>query len=109
MKRVLAILARFPGEIKRVDRDTMPAQSRSGIKWHEPERLGSGGSDHLPHIYPHGSENHLELIDESDVNAPKDVLHELRGLGHSAGSHWHNRFNGRGVKRHGLLQAGWCV
>ena len=59
---ILAVLSRFPGQIKRIDRNAMPSQPRSRIKRHKPERLGPGRVDYLPNINPHRVVDHLELV-----------------------------------------------
>ena len=79
--RVQAVFARLPGEIERVDRDAVPAEPRPRIEGHEAERLGLGRLDHLPDVDAHGRVDHLELVDEGDVDGPKNVLGDLDRLG----------------------------
>src|SRR5205823_3371412 len=74
-------LTRFPGEVKRIDWNTMPTKSRPWIEGHEAEGLGLGGLDDLPDIDSHRVEYHLELIDERDVDRTKYILGDLGGLG----------------------------
>jgi len=63
----VSIFTRLPCQIKGINRDAMPAETRTGIKRHETKRLRFGRIDHLPHVNSHGVVNHLEFIDERNV------------------------------------------
>ena len=58
-----------------------PPYPGPGIEGHVAERLGRGGLDDLPDIDAHAFEDHLELVDQGDVDRAEDVLQELGGLG----------------------------
>src|SRR5208283_3420146 len=73
-------LLRLPGKIKRIDRNTVSAQTRPGIKCMEAERLGGGGVDDLPDVEVHAQAEHLKFVDQRDVNAAIDVLQQLGHL-----------------------------
>ena len=79
--RVLTVLARLPRQIKRVDRDAVPAQSWAGVERHETERLGLGRFDDFPDVDAHRGINHLQLVHQRDVDAPENVFQQLGGLG----------------------------
>src|SRR5262249_61058070 len=66
--RTDAKLARFPRQVERIDGDAMPSESGTGIERHVTEWLGLGCLDDLPDVYIHGAVDHLELVDEGDVD-----------------------------------------
>ena len=53
----------LPGKIKRIDRNTMAAQARTGIERHEAEGLGGGRLDHLPDVNAHAVAHQRHLVD----------------------------------------------
>src|SRR5208283_2228841 len=63
------------------------AQSRDNgihdVERHEAEGLGGGGIDHFPDVHAHAQAEHLELVDEGDVDAAKDIFQEF---GHFRGA-----------------------
>ena len=73
--------ARLPGEVKRIDRDAMPAEARAWVKWHEAEGLRLGGVDHLPDVDVHDVVDQLQLIHERNVDCSKDIFGQLHRLG----------------------------
>src|SRR5437667_9635495 len=81
---VLPELTRFTREIKRIDRNAMPAKPGAGIKRHESERFCLGSVNDLPNIDSHRVVHDLQLINERDVHAAKDVLEQLGRLGRAA-------------------------
>ena len=70
-------LPRLPGEVERVDGDAVAAKPGTGPEGHVAEGLGAGGLDHVPDVDAHGIEDHLEFVDEGDVDGAEDVLGEL--------------------------------
>src|SRR5438270_1869991 len=72
--RVKVELLRFPGEIKRIDRDAMSAKSRAGIKRMEPKRLCRSRLDDFPNIDAHAQTKLLQLVDHRYVHTTVDVL-----------------------------------
>src|SRR5205807_2642250 len=44
---LIAVEPHLPGKIAGIDRNAVPADSRPGIEWEAPERLGGGGLDNL--------------------------------------------------------------
>ena len=58
-----------------------PPKAGTRVEAHEAEGLGLGGVEDVPDVDVHLLEDHLELVDEGDVDAPEDVLDELAGLG----------------------------
>src|SRR5206468_11679567 len=89
--RVLSVLAGFPSEVKRIDRDAMSTQARPWIKRHEPEWLGFRRVDDLPHIDAHGVVHHFEFVHERDVYRAKNIFQKLRRLGGAARRDGHER------------------
>ena len=57
----------------------MAAQPRPGVEGLEAEGFRLGRRDDLPDVDVHAVEGHLELVHESDVDRPVDVLEELAG------------------------------
>ena len=89
-----ALFAGKPREIKGIDRDAVSAQSGTGIKRLEAERLGLGRVDHLPDVDSHAVVEHLQLVDQRDVHGPVGVLEDFARLGDfEAGNrnHLHDR------------------
>src|SRR5438874_8880185 len=78
--RVLTILARFPGEIKRIDRNAMPAQSWAGIKRHETKRFCFRRFDYFPDVNAHRGIDHLQFVYQRDIYAAKNVFEQFRRL-----------------------------
>ncbi len=93
-----AVFPRLPGEVERVDRDAVPAQTGAGIEWHEAEGLGGRRVDHLPDIDAHGVVDQLQLVDESDVDGAEDVLGDLHGLGRLRVGHTHDPVHHAGIE-----------
>src|ERR1700674_1242408 len=71
----------FPGEVKRIDRNAVAAQSRSGVEGRVPKRLAAGCIDHFPDIDVHAIRKKLELVDKRDIDRTIDVLEELDQFG----------------------------
>ena len=59
-----------------------PPRPGPGIERLEAERLGLGRLDHLPDVDPHPVVEHLQLVDQGDVDGAVGVLEDLAGLGH---------------------------
>ncbi len=77
----------------------MPAEPRPGVERHEAERLGACRLDHLPDVDAHGVEDHLELVDQGDVDGAEDVLGELDRLGHRRCADRHDAVHELAVER----------
>jgi hypothetical protein len=72
---------RFPGKIKRIDRNAVPAQPGTGIKGLKPKRLGGSRVNHFPDIESHAQRQQLEFVDQRDIDAPVDIFQELGHFG----------------------------
>ena len=70
----------------------MAAQPRPGIKGHEAERLRSRRVDHFPDIDAHAHGQHLQLVDQRDVHAAKNIFQQL---GHFRGARRTDRHHPR--------------
>ena len=77
------VFAGFPGKIIRIDGNAVAAQTRTGIKRHEAERLGGGGVDDFPDVDVHARSQKFEFVDEGDVDAAKNIFEQL---GHFRGA-----------------------
>src|SRR5262249_47556779 len=71
--RALSSTARLRGQVKWIDRNTMPAKPRTQIKRRELERLHLCCFDYFPDINTHRAVNELQLIDQCDIKTTKDV------------------------------------
>ena len=60
----------------------MPTDSRPGVEWEEPERLGGGRLDHLAGVDTKAAAHERELVRQGDVDVPEDVFVQLGQLGH---------------------------
>src|SRR5260370_1256968 len=84
------VRACFRGQIERVDRNAMSPPAGPWIKAHETERLGRRGIEDLPDVDVQTLVDHLQLVDECDVDAPEDVLEQLGGLSGARTGDWDN-------------------
>src|SRR5262249_2559973 len=100
-----AVLASDPGEVKRVDRNAVPAQPRPRIEGLEAERLRLGGFDHFPHVDAHGLENHLQLIHKCDVHGAISVFQDFASFRYAGAAYRDDAFNDRLIQRHGQFAA----
>ena len=73
-------LLRLPGQIKRIDRNTVTAQPRAGIKSLKPEGLRLGGVDDFKEVDVHALTELFELIYQRYVDAAVDVFKQLGHL-----------------------------
>src|ERR1043166_2706923 len=76
--RVLPILARLPGQIKRINGNAMPAAAGPGIEWHVAKWFRPGCSDHFPNINSHRAIDELEFVDQGYVHTAKNIFQQLR-------------------------------
>ena len=93
------MLAGDPGQVERVDRDAVPAQPGAGIERLEAERLGLGRVDHLPDVDAHAVVEHLQLVDQGDVDGAVGVFEDLAGLGHLGAGDGHDADDDLAVER----------
>ena len=82
-----------------------PPRPGPGIERLEAERLGLGGVDHLPDVDPHPVVEHLQLVDQGDVDRPVGVLEDLAGLGDLGAGDRHDLGHDLAVERRGELEA----
>ncbi len=96
-----------PGQVRRVDRQAVPADARARGEPHEPERLRRGRVDRLPHVDAQAVREHRQLVDERDVDVPERVLEQLGQLGGAGTGHRHDPVDdGRVERRHGVERSG---
>src|SRR5262249_35421375 len=104
--RSQTVLPRHPGEVERVDRDAVAAPAGAPVEGPEAERLGPGRLDHLPDVDPHARVDHLELVDQGDVDGAVGVLEDLAGLGDFEAANGNDADDHLGIERSGQLEAG---
>src|SRR5258708_25741936 len=63
----------FPRKGKRVDRDAVSAETRSGIERMKAERLGRSGRDDLPDVESHAQAEQLPFINQIDVEPARVI------------------------------------
>ena len=78
---VEAVLSGFPGEVVRVQRDAVSAQTRSRIERLEAVGLGLSRVHNLPHADAHFVAEHGQLVDQTDVDVAVGVFENLLHLG----------------------------
>jgi len=78
---VEAVLSGFPGEVVRVQRDAVSAQTRSRIERLEAVGLGLSCVHNLPHADAHFVAEHGQLVDQTDVDVAVSVFENLLHLG----------------------------
>src|SRR5579864_959464 len=103
---VEVVLLSFPGKIERVDRNAVTAESRSGIKRMETERLRRRRRDYLPDIDAHPHAQHLEFVYQGNIHAAVDVLEQLGHLGRSGRRYRHRAVEDSAVKLAAQLSGG---
>src|SRR5438552_7386577 len=106
---MFAVFARFPGQIERINWDAVTAKTGSWIKWHESKRLCPGSFDDLPDVNSHVGVYQLQLINQRDVDATKNILQKLGRFGDATRRNRHNLVDRFAIKRHGAIEAGWSV
>ena len=70
-----------PRQVRRVDRQAVPADARPGAERQVAERLGRRRLDRFPHVDAEVTREHGQLVHERDVDVPEGVLHQLGQLG----------------------------
>jgi hypothetical protein len=101
----LAHLPNPPRQVRRVDRDAVAPPPRSRVERLEPEGLGGGGVDHLPHVDAEVVAEHRHLVGEGDVDVPVGVLDELGHLGRPRRRDRDDALHERAVERRHELRA----
>src|SRR6185436_12169238 len=76
-----------------VERNAMAANSRAGIKRHEPERLGRGGPNHFPGVDVQRITQPRHLVCHADVHCAKSIFKELGSFGYASRAYRVNLFN----------------
>ncbi len=71
-----------PRQVRRVDREAMSADARTGAERREAERLRRGGVDRLPDVDAKRVGMDGQLVDEGDVHVAERVLEQLGQLRH---------------------------
>ena len=85
--RIETVLSSFPRKIMRVERNAVAADSRTGIKGHEPERLGCRRANHFPRIDAERVAQPRHLVRHADVHRAKSIFKQLGGFGDARRSH----------------------
>jgi hypothetical protein len=81
----------------------------SWVERHVAEWLGLGSFNDLKDIKAHCHVDHLELVNERDVNSTEDVLGELHGLGSVGGRDRDHAGDELLVERHGQALGGLAI
>src|SRR4051794_33570869 len=100
-----SVLPRFPGQVKRIDRNTVAAQARSWVESHETKWLCFGCRNHLPNIDSHRVVNNLQLVNERYINATENVFEKFGRFGHSTRFYRDELFDGDPVDLERFCQA----
>src|SRR3972149_11674152 len=90
----------------RVHRNTMPPQTRSGIKGHEAERLCACCVDPLPCVDSKFAAHNGNLIDHSDVDRAKSIFKQFYHFGRFCGGNTNHTFTDRAIEQFGQFTAG---
>ena len=101
----LAVLARLPGQVERVDRQAVAAHAGAGVEAHEAVGLGGRGVDDLPDVDAHPVAEHRQLVDERDVHRAEDVLEQLGQLGRLGPGDRHDLVADLAVERDRAVEA----
>ena len=71
------VLTRLPGQVERVDWDTVPAQTWPRIVRGKSKGFGRSGIDHLEDIDTHTVRDHFHFIDQADIHGTMNVFQQL--------------------------------
>ena len=96
----------LPGQVEWVDGNTVSTEARTRVERHVSKWLGLGRVDHLPDINIHRIVDQLQFIDQSDVNAPEDILEKLGRFSGPAGGNWHQSVECFAVEFDGPFETG---
>src|SRR5271163_441657 len=77
----------------------MSAETGSGIERMEAEGLSGGGVYDLPDVEVHAQAEHLEFVDQCNVDAAINVLQQLRHLSSGRRRNWNCPAKNGAVKR----------
>ena len=105
---LFAPFAGQPGQIERVDGNTVTAEAGAGIERLKTKRLRLGGIDHFPDIDSHLVVEHLQLVDEGDVDGSIGVFEDLAGFGDFHAGDANNLHDGMAVHSTGQIATG-CI
>ena len=83
-----------------------PPRPGPGIKRHEPKWFRLGRFDDFPDVNSHRAVDELQLINQRDIHAAKNILQQLGRFSDATRRDWHKRVDRLAVKRHRPLKAG---
>src|ERR1051326_6392163 len=89
----------FPGEIKRIDRNAVPAQAGAWVKGRVAEGFAAGSIDDFPEIDVHTIGKKLQLVHESNVDASIDIFEKFDQFCRPRGGNGDNPIDDLPVKR----------
>src|SRR4051794_11437531 len=75
------VLTGLPGEVKRINRNAVPAKARTRVERHKSKWLRLRRLNHLPDVDTHRCVHDLELIHERNVYRTKDIFCGLYRFG----------------------------
>src|SRR6185437_6649314 len=106
--RLVVERAHLPGEVVRIERDAVSADSRARRELHETERLGGGSVDHFPDVDAQLLADDRHLIRETDVDRAEGVLQQLDELSGLRRADWYDRIEAALIQRCRDFGACWC-
>src|SRR3954454_11135103 len=106
---MLSVLARLPGQVKRINGNAMAAKSGTGIKCHVAKRLGLCRLNHFPYVDSHRGIDDLEFVDQGYVDAAENVLEQLGRLCRATRANWNDPLNCDLVERRCPVEAVGCI
>ena len=101
--RVQIILAGFPFEIKRINWNTMPAQTGSRVIGRKAKRFGRSGFITSWISIPIRFRYNLHFVDQSNIHGTVNILQQLRHLSSFGRRNWDGSVNCWRIERLGDL------
>ena len=101
-----AVFPRFPGQIKGINGDAMPPQTRPWVIGHKSKGFGGRSSNHLIEINPHLISKGLEFIHQANVHGPVNILQQLGHLSGPGAAHRNHLTDRLLIQRHPNFTAG---
>ena len=102
-ERASRVAAALPRQVRRVERDAVPADAWTGVERHVAERLAGRRPDDLPHVDVLRRAEGGELVDQRDVHHAEGVLEQLGHLGGPRARHGDHVVDQLGVEQRSEL------
>ncbi|KEF91034.1 hypothetical protein RLJV_19550 [Pseudomonas aeruginosa] len=83
-----AIFACFPGQVERIDGNTVPSQARPWIIRGKSKRFGRCSIYHFKNIDTHSVRDYFHLIDQADIHRAMNIFQQFGHFRSFGRAHW---------------------